>query len=56
MTLFPRVTNTKDEMKKAKAEAHRLLDMAMAGLDVSDESIAWALITTGDKGGEHEQA
>ena len=31
-----------------RAEAHRILDKARSGLDVSTETILWALSVTGD--------
>lgn len=44
MTLFPRYCM----YRKAKSKAHRILDDAKAGLDVSVEDITWALRVTGD--------
>lgn len=56
MTLFPRNTNKQaNQMPQTKAEAHRILDMAKAGLDVSPQWVTWALVVTGDltgKGGK----
>ncbi len=44
MTLHPRHTYSAG----AKAMAHRILDDARAGLNVSTERITWALRITGD--------
>ena len=44
MTLFTRESHN-DEVK---AMAHRILDDAKAGLNVSQERITWALRITGD--------
>lgn len=44
MNLHPRTQST-DAMK---AEAHRLLDMARAGHNISEDRITWALRITGD--------
>ena len=44
MTLFPRSSPTQEQ----RAEAHRLLDAARAGADISPDRITWALRITGD--------
>ena len=44
MTLFARESHNEE----VKAMAHRILDDAKAGLDVSQERITWALRITGD--------
>ena len=44
MSLFPRETH--DE--SLRATAHRILDDARAGLDISEDRITWALRITGD--------
>ncbi len=44
MTLFTRESHS-DELKAA---AHRILDDAKAGIDISQERITWALRITGD--------
>lgn len=44
MTLFPRTQST----ESMKAEAHRLLDLARAGHNISEDRITWALRITGD--------
>lgn len=53
MTLFPRNTKKQaDQMPQTKADAHRILDMAKAGLDVSPQWVTWALVVTGDLTGK----
>lgn len=51
-TLFPRRTKSKraqhDAATRCRAFAHRLLDRAQAGHEVSDADITWALRMTGD--------
>ena len=44
MNLYPRAPSS-DEMK---AEAHRLLDLARDGHNISEDRITWALRITGD--------
>lgn len=44
MTLFPRTSATQEQ----RAEAHRILDAARSGADISTERITWALQITGD--------
>lgn len=44
MNLHPR-TQSSDAMK---AEAHRILDMARDGMNISEDRITWALRITGD--------
>lgn len=44
MNLYPRESHNDD----LKAQAHRILDDARAGLSVDPESINWALRITGD--------
>lgn len=44
MNLHPRTQHTAE----AKAAAHRILDDAKAGMNVSTERITWALRVTGD--------
>ena len=44
MSLFPRESHS-DEVK---AMAHRILDDARAGMNISHERITWALRITGD--------
>lgn len=44
MTLYPRESHN----DSTKAMAHRILDDARAGLDISIERINWALRVTGD--------
>lgn len=44
MTLFSR----EQHGESLKAQAHRLLDDAKAGLDIDAERITWALRITGD--------
>lgn len=44
MTIFDRESHDAD----LKATAHRILDDARAGMDISEERITWALRITGD--------
>lgn len=44
MSLFPRESHNAD----LRAAAHRILDDAKAGINVSEERITWALRITGD--------
>ncbi len=44
MILYPRQSHEDD----LKAMAHRILDDARAGLEISEERITWALRITGD--------
>ena len=44
MSLYPREAHTED----LRAMAHRILDDARAGMDISEERITWALRITGD--------
>lgn len=44
MNLHPRAKST----ETMKAEAHRLLDLARAGHNISEDRITWALRITGD--------
>ena len=44
MSLFPRQSHDEDR----KAMAHRVLDDAKAGMNISEERITWALRITGD--------
>lgn len=47
--LFPRRSGqSKDSETRQRAEAHRLLDMYRAGVNVSQERVDWALRITGD--------
>lgn len=49
MTLFSRrIDYRKDEAARRKAKAHLILDRAVAGHEVSDREIEWALRVTGD--------
>lgn len=44
MSLHPRESHSDD----LKAMAHRILDDARAGFDISEDRITWALRITGD--------
>lgn len=44
MNLFPRTSATQEQ----RAEAHRILDAARAGDQISTVRITWALRVTGD--------
>ena len=52
MTLFPRHQGLSHSQEfTLRCRAHRLLDRARAGDDVSDDDIRWALRHTGDDTG-----
>lgn len=50
--LFQREAHSQD----LRAAAHRILDDAKAGLNVSEERITWALRITGDITNNNDQA
>jgi hypothetical protein len=57
MTLFPRRHGGSQSLEFAtRCKAHRLLDRARAGDDVSARDIQWALRQTGDDNGRQRMA
>jgi hypothetical protein len=42
----------RDHSDTTKAQAHRILDLAKAGQDISIDRITWALVILGDYTGE----
>lgn len=38
----------RDHCNHEELEAHRILDMAKAGMNVPDSTVSWALFTLGD--------